>query len=169
MLEAKTLMNSDDTDPLITIGLGRELRRTDRATLSNLAVTLNFDAGETLFREGERHPFVYWVVDGRVSLEMGASGKRMQSLITLATGDLLAWSALLTKRRMTATAKAIQPSQLLRFQTDSLLNLCATNHEIGYHVMQQIAAQLAQRLLATRLQMLDLFQHPGDSSHEASQ
>ncbi|TWU50546.1 transcriptional activator FtrB [Rubripirellula tenax] len=162
-------MKPDDTDPLNSIGIGDGLCGTDRTRLRRLAVTVDCDAADTIFREGERHPFVYWVVEGQVSLEMATSGTNMQPLITLATGDLLAWSALLTNRRMSATANTTEPTRLLRFQTDELLALCSVNHEIGYHVMQHIAAQLAQRLLATRLQMLDLFRHPTTTSAEPIQ
>lgn len=133
-----------------------------RNALAELAESVKSDADEVLFREGQRHPFVYWIVEGQVSLNMASGGKTMRPLVTLADGDLLAWSVLLTKRRMTASAKTIQSTRLVRFETAALLDLCEANHEIGYRVMQLIAGQLAQRLLATRLQMLDLFQNPAD-------
>lgn len=157
----------NDANMLNEIELASRLNEADRTALAGLACTIDFDARETIFREGERHPFVYWLVEGQVSLEMASSGKSMRSLVTLAAGDLLGWSALLTGRRMTATAKTIQPTRLLRFETEALLELSEAHHEIGYRVMQDMAGQLAQRLLATRLQMLDLFQHPAASSGEA--
>ncbi|MEO9934524.1 cyclic nucleotide-binding domain-containing protein [Rhodopirellula bahusiensis] len=150
----------------LRIPFERQLSETDRASLVELADCVTVDAGQIIFREGERHPFVYWIVEGQVSLEMASGGKTMQPLVTLADGDLLAWSSLRTDRRMTATAKTISPTRLMRFGTQSLLDLCEANHEIGYRVMLHIAGQLAQRLLATRLQMLDLFQHPVDLSSE---
>lgn len=151
---------------LTDLGLANQLSDTDLAALARLAVLLNVEAGETIFREGERHPFAYWVVKGQVSLEMASSGNMMQSLLTLADGDLLAWSDLLARRRMTAAARTLQPTLLLQFETNALLKLCEQNHEIGYRLMQHIAGQLAQRLVATRLQMLDLFQHPVESPGE---
>ncbi len=41
-----------------------------------------------------------------------------------------------------------------------LRQLCNTDFEVGYHVMGQVASALSQRLLATRLQLLDLFAKP---------
>lgn len=146
----------------------RRLSETDRTSFVELADCETVEAGQIIFREGERHPFVYWIIEGQVSLEMASGEKTMQPLVTLAQGDLLAWSALLTDRRMTATAKTNQPTRLLRIETEKLLALCEANHEIGFYVMQHIASQLAQRLLATRLQLLDLFQYPADALSEPS-
>lgn len=151
---------------LIPIPFATRLSEPDQEALAELAGRVDLGSGETIFREGERHPLVYWIIDGQISLEMASGGKTLRPLLTLADGDLLSWSALLTNRRMTATAKTRQPTRLLRFETGPLLALCEANHEIGFRVMQHISDQLAQRLLATRLQLLDLFQHPADSSGE---
>ena len=40
---------------------------------------------------------------------------------------------------------------------DQLRQLCEAEHEVGYHIMRQLASALSRRLLATRLQLLDLF------------
>ena len=37
------------------------------------------------------------------------------------------------------------------------MQLCAANHEFGFHLMQRLASSLSKRLVATRLQLLDLF------------
>lgn len=146
------------------IGLGTELTEGDQISLAELGSVISYPSGELIFREGEKHPFIYWVIEGRVSLEMASSSKGFQTLLTLGSGDLLAWSSLLTNRRTTAAAKCLQETRLLRFDTDRLVDLCERNHEIGYRVMEHLAGLLAQRLLATRLQMLDLFQHPREAS-----
>ncbi len=159
--EESDVTNETVSELLHGIELGQGLRDADRESLAELAAVEHFDSGSTIFREGERHPFVYWVIDGQVSLEMSSGEKTLRPLLTLVKGDLLAWSALLTDRRMSATAKAIIPTRLLQFETLWLLDLCEQNHEVGYRVMQHLAAQLAQRLLATRLQLLDLFSQPG--------
>ncbi len=35
--------------------------------------------------------------------------------------------------------------------------LCQRDHEVGYHVMRQTVCAMQRRLVATRLQLLDLF------------
>ena len=150
------------------IAFSKRLGKDQSEALDALAFPQTFNAGETIFLEGERHPFVYWIIEGQVGLEMASSGKTMRSLLTVGDGEFLAWSVLLTRRRMTATAKTVQPTRMLRFEIEPLLHLCESNHEIGYRVMQDIAGQLARRLLAARLQMLDLFQNPAHFQSEVS-
>jgi CRP-like cAMP-binding protein len=58
---------------------------------------------------------------------------------------------------MTATATTQEATRLVVIPGATLGALCESNHEIGYRVMQQMARALAQRLVATRLQLLDLF------------
>lgn len=58
---------------------------------------------------------------------------------------------------MTSTAVALQPVKTIAFDGDALRQLCERNHEIGYYVMRQLETALSHRLVATRLQLLDLF------------
>lgn len=114
-------------------------------------------AGAVLFREGSVHDGFSIVVDGHVGLEMNVPGRGDVRILSLGTGDVLAWSALLAHGRMTASAVAVSNVQLLTFRGGELLQLCESNHEVGFHLMQRVATALSRRLLATRLQLLDLF------------
>ena len=58
---------------------------------------------------------------------------------------------------MTATAVALEDSQLLQISAAALQNLCRQNQGVGYAVMQLAAQALSRRLTATRLQLLDLY------------
>ena len=46
---------------------------------------------------------------------------------------------------------------MIAIPSDRLLDICDTFPSVGYHLMRRMAHSLSQRLLATRLQMLDLF------------
>lgn len=115
-------------------------------------------AGDVLFREGEVHPFFYLVVSGQVILEMCIPARFCSRILTLGPGDIVAWSALLGGGRMTATATCQEPTELIVVDGQKLLALCDTDHDLGYQVMRELASALSRRLLATRLQMLDLFE-----------
>ncbi|MCA9128370.1 MAG: hypothetical protein KDB22_14860, partial [Planctomycetales bacterium] len=71
--------------------------------------------------------------------------------------DLLAWSSLIGDRVMTATAIAIQDSVLITLQVSELRAAMDADSRLGYEVMQAVAGALSRRLLATRLQLLDLY------------
>ncbi len=144
--------------------IGNHLPETDQIGLADIANVVSFSRDERVFREGDKHSFIYWLLDGSISLEMSSGIPAAKALLTLGHGDVLAWSAFLAGGRMTATARVAEPTRLLRFDIQELRNLCQANHEIGFRVMENLASQLAQRLLATRLQLLDLFHSPNGSN-----
>lgn len=128
-----------------------------REQLAKIASYQSYPAGRVLFNESDLHHRIYILCSGLVTLEMRVPGHGTQKILTLGRGDLLAWSALLSDGVMTTSAVASEAIDTIEFVTDDLKDLCQQNHEIGYHVMKQVAISLSKRLLATRLQLLDLF------------
>ncbi|MDX1929501.1 MAG: acetate--CoA ligase family protein [Pirellulaceae bacterium] len=128
--------------------------------LTAIAALKSYPAGRVLFNESDYHPYLHIVLDGLVILEMRLPGHGSRKILTLGRGDILAWSSFLTDGVMTTTAIAAEGTQVVEFSTDALRTLCEQNHELGYFVMRKVSVSLARRLLATRLQLLDLF-HDG--------
>jgi CRP-like cAMP-binding protein len=122
-----------------------------------LAQQQQFPPAGVLFREGTTHSYFHILERGHVRLDMMVSGRGRIPLLTIGPGDVLAWSALLAEETMTSTAVALEPVTTLAFEGTQLRRLCAERPEIGYHVMKQVAQSLSKRLVATRLQLLDLF------------
>lgn len=110
-----------------------------------------------MFQEGTPHDDIHLIVAGHVRLEMFVPGRGRLPLLTLGPGDLVGWSPLFPGSTMTATAVALEPVRTLSLDGRGVADLCQSDHEVGYHVMRQIVRVLSNRLLATRLQLLDLF------------
>ncbi len=125
--------------------------------LESLARVVTVPKGAVVFSEGDKHTDVYFVSSGTIALDMVTTECGNQRVLTVGDGDLLAWSAMLSDCRMTASAVATEPSRMLAFPADKLRELCDANHDVGYVVMAGIAKLVSRRLLATRLQLLDLF------------
>ncbi len=85
-----------------------------------------------------------------------AAGSPDRSVLSLRAGELLGWSALIGRARV-ATAIAVLPTELLRFPRSELLELCETDHHVGYTIMRQAFEEMADRLVQTRMQLLDVF------------
>jgi len=113
--------------------------------------------GTILFRENTVRDELLLVVSGRVALEMNVPGRGNVRIISLADGDLVGWSALLAAGVMTTSAITLAPTRLAVFPAAEIRDLCDRRPEIGYPVMRHVARSLANRLVATRLQLLDLF------------
>ena len=58
---------------------------------------------------------------------------------------------------MTATAIALEELQVMITTSEQIERLCQANQGVGYMLMHRVAASLARRLLATRLQLLDVY------------
>lgn len=110
-----------------------------------------------LFREGTVHQYFHIVKQGHVRLDMTVPGRGRIPMMTIGPGDVLAWSALVDEGMMTSTAVALEQVTTIAFDGMRLRHLCSDRPEIGYHVMKQVARSLSRRLVATRLQLLDLF------------
>ncbi|MCC7424789.1 MAG: cyclic nucleotide-binding domain-containing protein [Planctomycetaceae bacterium] len=131
--------------------------------LADLAVEVEYPAGSIIFREGEIASDIFVLEWGHVSLDMNVPGRRRVPILTLGPGDLLGWSAARGERPMTAAAVAMDEVRTFRFPATDLLALCDQDHEIGYFFYRQLSVALSRRLLATRLQLLDVFAEATDS------
>lgn len=154
-------MDVHTVETLAQLGFAASFPRPVLEALAKLATPRHAAVGEVLFREGGVNHTFFVVVRGHVTLEMCAPASMSTQLLTLGPGDILAWSALLGGETMTATATCRQPTELVAFDGQQLKALCEAEHELGYLVMRQLAQALSKRLLATRLQLLDLFQTAG--------
>jgi len=127
--------------------------------LAEISLAIDYPAGSVLFREGSVNDTLYLVCWGTVALEMNVPARGAARLLTLGPGDLVAWSSLLNHGEMTATAIVTEDAQLIAISAPKLRRLCEADHELGFQFMRRLSQALAKRLVATRLQLLDLFSH----------
>jgi CRP-like cAMP-binding protein len=142
---------------LQTLNFGDPLTAASMAKLAAACSRRDFPEGTLLFEEGTQNPWLYLIVEGQVGLEMCVPARGCTRILTLGSGDVLAWSALLGDGRMTATAVALTATRTLAISAPNLKALCAADHDFGYEWMQAMAVALSKRLTATRLQLLDLY------------
>jgi CRP-like cAMP-binding protein len=114
-------------------------------------------AGTAVFREGSKNDNLYLVHRGRVALEMNFPGRGAVRILTLGPGEMVGWSSLIDHGKMTASAVAVEDTELVVAPAIKLKELSDANHNFGFHLMRRMASALAKRLVATRLQLLDLF------------
>ena len=126
-------------------------------SLSQAARLCDVSKDQILFTEGTLEDDLFVVVSGHVALEMLVPRQGKIRLLTVGAGELVGWSGLIGDGRMTASAVVIQDGRLIAFSSQALLDLCHADHELGYLLMARTAKAISQRLLATRLQLLDLF------------
>jgi CRP-like cAMP-binding protein len=89
-------------------------------------------------------------------------------ILTVEPMEVLGWSSVTdASPRRTASARAVSATQLLAFPSDRLRQACQDDCELGSTIMQRVANVIANRLIVTRLQLLDLFASQPPEGHHA--
>ncbi|WP_299465406.1 cyclic nucleotide-binding domain-containing protein [uncultured Gimesia sp.] len=146
-----------------TAGLSDE----DQRKLAVISRLQEFPKGAIVFAEGTDHKDIYVISSGRVEICMSIQARGCLPVLTLEAGDLVGWSSVLKQGEMTATVVAMEDTQAVAIDAAELRELCELDHDIGYQIMKRIASALSQRLVACRLQVLDMY---GDvNSYNSSQ
>lgn len=129
----------------------------DLTKVAQIAGVEQFQPDEVLFQEGSVCDRAYLVVEGLVALDMCMPRRGCVRILTVGPREIVGVSALLSNARMTTRATAVNVTTLISFPARKLRELCDSDADIGYAVMTQLSVALAARLLATRLQLLDVF------------
>lgn len=116
-------------------------------------------ANTLLLREGEPADRFHLIRRGAIALEVHAPGRGSLMIETLYPGDVVGWSWLFAPYRWQLDGRVTEPSELVTFDGTGLRGKCQTDHELGYQLMSRFAANVVQRLQATRLQLLDVYGH----------
>ena len=133
-----------------------EFKPQHTAALAALAKSVNFDAGQVIFHEGDDYSVFYLLGDGMVALELEVPGHVLR-VQTLYAGDELDWSAVLPHAGKHFQARALSPVTALAFEGGQLLESFKRDPEFGLAFMLRLMGVVSERLRATRLQLLDMY------------
>jgi CRP/FNR family transcriptional regulator, cyclic AMP receptor protein len=113
--------------------------------------------GEMLAREGETAKSFYLIQAGHVALDLHTPGRGVVSILTVEPGEIVGWSWLVPPHRWQFDCRVVDQVQGLAFGGQWLREKCDQDHELGYHLLKQLVTVIANRLAATRLQLLDIY------------
>jgi len=122
-------------------------------TLARLAEEVHFAPGETIFRQGELSDIFYMITGGTVALEAVMDGT--QVVQSVRQGEEIGWSALMDGGVRHFTAKAATEVYALALAGPKLRETCERNPQFGYILMKHLLFIVAERLDATRMQLLE--------------
>ena len=112
-----------------------------------------YQAGSTVFSEGEVGTKLYIVEEGKVVLEMtirlGSGAGRQGAIDVITKGQGFGWWGG-DSYTHTMTATCIEETRVIAIDGIGLWNLLECNHDIGYKVMKRLVGVVSSRLLHTR-------------------
>jgi CRP/FNR family transcriptional regulator, cyclic AMP receptor protein len=121
--------------------------------IADIAQISEFDKHDVVFQEGDRAKRVYFVVSGKLSLELSPSTDYRKQLVCVGPGEMLGWSSLVENTRFAATAIGTEPTQLVSVDGERLRAICDADPKFGYEFMRRTMKGLAMRLTETWRQL----------------
>ena len=125
--------------------------------LAPLATRVEYKVGEAILKEGEAADRFLLITDGKVIVEIHSHDQGRIPIQTLGPGQVAGWSWFLEPHLGTFDLLCLQAVGGLEFKGERLRALMEQDHEVGYAVSKSLVKVVADRLSATRLQVLDLY------------
>ncbi|MFH1374900.1 MAG: cyclic nucleotide-binding domain-containing protein [bacterium] len=130
--------------------------------LVGCASNVVFKAGEFVFREGEEANAFYFIRHGKVLIETHIPQKGPIMIRSREAGEILGWSWLVPPYRWHFDARAVELTRAIALDGKCLREKCEQDHDVGYEIMKRFVMIIAERLEATRLQLLDVYGNSAD-------
>jgi CRP/FNR family cyclic AMP-dependent transcriptional regulator len=116
-----------------------------------------FKAGQFIFREGEEADKFYFIRLGKVVVETFVPQRGPLAIRTRTAGEVFGWSWMVPPYKWHFDARAVELTRAVAIDGKCLRQKCEDDHDLGYAMMKRIALVIAERLEATRLQLMDVY------------
>lgn len=128
----------------------------DLEEVAKICREVELPARMVVFEEYDRAEVVYVIMSGQVSLAICEPKQSCRQIAIVGEGDLVGWSALLGRTRLSDTASTLTPVKAMVFNGAELSKFCTEHPRFGFEFMRQAALAMALRLSGTRLQLLEM-------------
>ena len=139
--------------------LMREFTPAQFDQLMNIAELVDFEPNEIIHREGDESDKLFLVVRGHVAIEL-AGRLEVLRVETVGPGGEFGWSSMLQGAGRYFQSRALDGVQALAFDAADLRQMCEEDPRFGFALMTRLLAVVAERLQATRLQIVDMHWTP---------
>jgi len=127
-------------------------------SLTGCASNRVFNAGQIVFREGEQANEFYLIREGKMAVELHAVERGGINILTVSAGEVLGWSWLVPPYRWNFDARAVESTRAIALDGKCLREKSERDTDLGYQLLKRIAAIMEERLQATRLQLLNMYE-----------
>jgi len=156
MTETMTLPLADTLAALQTLELFEGINEQTLMQVAAESEIVEFADRDWIFRENDLAKHVYFLLSGRVALVICRPNAGCRELMALGAGELLGWSPLVQRPRFSAAAVVRERTRAIRIDADKLTKLNEQDPKFFCNFMSRVANIVAQRLTATRQQVLEM-------------
>jgi CRP-like cAMP-binding protein len=128
--------------------------------LTECASYERFAIEQPIFQESFEADHFYLIHAGRVALQTFVPGSGVTTIQTIGPGEALGWSWLFPPHRWHFTAVALEPTEAVALGARKLRDEMEENHDFGYAIALRIGQLMLERLQATRMRLLELYDVP---------
>ena len=132
------------------LSLLEDLTQSQRSNLLEKTSTFTLKKDEVIFREGKEATHIYFLLEGKVTLQTSTIDDKPIVTDVLRPGDLLGWSALFEGAKLTTTAVCNSDVRLARIERDDFVGELLKHSDTGILVMMKAAETISRRLRESR-------------------
>jgi CRP-like cAMP-binding protein len=125
--------------------------------ITGCASNVRYKSGQYIFREGESAERFYIIRHGKVALETHDAGRGRIVIETIEESEVLGWSWLFPPYRWHFSARVLQETRAIALDGACLRAKGEADHDLGYELAMRVARIMMERLQATRMQLLDVY------------
>ena len=148
----------DEREVLRTVPIFSELADEDISSLAHLALRKRYPKDTVVFFENEEGDFFFTILEGRIKVTILGDDGREVILSVLGPGDFFGEMALLDNEPRSATAIAVEESELLSLHRNDFQSVLNDNRSITSALIRVLSARLrrANHQIST-LALLDVY------------
>jgi CRP-like cAMP-binding protein len=148
----------DERELLRTVPIFSDLTDQDIASLGRLSILKHYPKDTVIFFENEEGDFFFMILDGRIKVTILGDDGREVILSLLGPGDFFGEMALLDNEPRSATAIAVEDSELLSLHRTDFQSVLADNKSITVGLIKVLTSRLrkANHQIST-LALLDVY------------
>ena len=148
----------DERESLRTVPIFSELSDEDISSLAHLALRKRYPKDTVVFFENEEGDFFFTILEGRIKVTILGDDGREVILSVLGSGDFFGEMALLDNEPRSATAIAVEESELLSLHRTDFQSVLNDNRSITSALIRVLSARLrrANHQIST-LALLDVY------------
>lgn len=129
--------------------------------MAGCATNVVFKPGEMIVREGDVANHFFGIRHGKALLEVFVPGRGAVQIQTIDEGEMVGFSWLVPPHVIRYDVRALVLTRATAFDAECLRRKCEDDKSLGYELMKRVCEVMAQRLEATRLQIVDIYGHRG--------